>query len=128
MEDNNKKYNCFALVYKLLVDVVYLCLLSFVFLIVADSILPGFVSSRINFTGFVILILTLISFIYYIGKKYNFEFTPENNKKNWIIPVLVIISPLIILSLIKFAIWQILVLFAISSAVFIPLYKNIFSD
>lgn len=117
--------NFWKLAFKILHDVLFLFLIVFFALLAADSILPGIFSSEISFTKIIFLIFSVLGAIYYLGnKKIRLE---EKGIFRINLPIKIIFLILIIgfvaNSLIKFMIWQNIIITAVSAALLYYFYK-----
>lgn len=120
-----KDENCWKLAFKIFHDALFLLLIIFFMLLSADSVLPGIFSSEISFTKIIFLIFSVLGAIYYLGnKKIRLE------KKGIFrinLPIKIIFLILIIgfvaNSLIKFMIWQNIIITAVSAALLYYFYK-----
>jgi len=121
--------NTFLIAYKLLHDALFLLLASFIAMLVAEGALPGIVSSHISFTKIIIAILLILIFIVLIGKKFELAYASPIIKKNKLLPVLVLFAFLLIgNSLLKFALWENMVITLSTLFLFFLFYQIIFDS
>jgi hypothetical protein len=115
--------------YKLLHDALLLLLLSFISLLVAEGALPGLISSHISPVKIIIIILTVLGGIVIIGSRLGLVYARPNMKKNKLLPVLVLFTFLLIgNSLLKFALWENMIITLCTIFLFFLIYQIIFGD
>lgn len=120
--------NTSLVAYKLLHDALFLLLISFVAMLVAEGALPGIISSHVSFTRIVIAILLVLILIILIGKKFQLTYATPIIKKNKLLPVLVLFSFLLVgNSLLKFALWENMIITLSTLFLFFLFYQIIFS-
>lgn len=121
--------NIFLVAYKLLHDLLLLLLATFAATLVAEGLLPGLVSSKISFSKMTIALLLVLALIAYLGK--NLNITYKNTKKinkHKMLPALVLFSFLLIgNSLLKFTLWENIVITLVTLLIFFQLYELIFT-
>jgi hypothetical protein len=115
---------------KLLGDALKLMLFSLILILIAEAVLPGIITARINITY--VLILTMLFYFFQEKLTGQFGLSTELNKKakkkNWVVPVAVLFFVLLIIrSLIKFNVWQIILITLGIAAVSFLIYKEAFS-
>jgi len=121
--------NTFLIAYKLLHDALFLLLISFMAMLVAEGALPGIVSSHISFTRVVIMILLILIMIILIGKKFQLTYAAPIIKKNKLLPILVLFAFLLVgNSLLKFALWENMVITLSTLFLFFLFYQIIFDS
>ena len=121
--------NNIMIAYKLLHDALLLLLLSFVAILVAEGALPGLVSSHISLARLVIIILVVLGMIIFIGKNFQISYEKPNIKKSRLLPALVLFAFLLIgNSLLKFALWENLIITLSTLFLFFLFYQIIFSS
>ncbi|MFC1608689.1 hypothetical protein ACFL3M_00725 [Patescibacteria group bacterium] len=81
MKSLNKKLNT-TLVYKILIDVLILSLISFSLLLLAETILPQIIITHVSFLKLFSLVIFLLILTIYIGKKHEIEYKLELKKTN----------------------------------------------
>lgn len=120
--------NTLLVAYKLLHDVLLLLLMSFMAVLIAEGALPGIVSAHISFTFIVIVILLVLLLIILIGKKFQLTYSPPIIKKNKLLPVLILFAFLLVgNSLLKFALWENMVITLSTLFLFFLFYQTIFN-
>ena len=126
----NKKFP--ALVYKILNDILALLLIALFLFLLAESILPGIISTHFSFLKLIMIILAVLGLIIFLGKQNNFQFSGLD-KKNLLagrqIRLIVITAIIFFLalaanSLFKFSPWEILIITPLSCFVLIYFYKT----
>jgi hypothetical protein len=115
--------------YKLLYDLLLLLLLTFTAVLIAEGMLPGLISSKISFTKITIaLILTIISIIY-LGKNLNITYKQVRINKIKALPAFILLSFLLIgNSLLKFTLWENIIITLTTLLIFFLLYEIIYSS
>lgn len=117
------------IVYKLLNDILFLLLISFALFLVAESMLPGFVSVHFSIVKTAIIIFAVPGLIIYLGRKLKIEFeAPQKISKKWIIFLAIFSMLLIINSLLRFDWKEILIIALATFLIFLYLYRDIFSS
>ncbi|NTW27496.1 MAG: hypothetical protein HGA36_04185 [Candidatus Moranbacteria bacterium] len=120
--------NTFLLVYKLLYDALFLALFGFASVLVAESILPGLITSKISLLKIIITIVTILIPLLYLGKNLDITYREINIHKNKTLPIFVLFSFLLIgNSLLKFSLWENFVITLATLFVFFLLYELIFT-
>ena len=114
----------------LLRDGLKLMILVLILILIAEAVLPGIITDRINITY--IFILTV--FLYFFQEKLSSQFESntekdeKTKKRNWLVPIVILVSILLIIrSLIKFDIWQIALITLGIAIVSYLIYKEIFN-
>jgi hypothetical protein len=121
--------NTLLITYKILHDALFLLLMSFIAMLVAEGALPGIISSHISFTRVVVAILLVLLLIILIGKKFQLVYATPVIKKNKLLPVLVFFAFLLIgNSLLKFALWKNIVITLSTLFLFFLFYQIIFES
>lgn len=129
MQKLNISKNTYLVIYKLLHDALALVLGSFVLMLFAEGLLPGIVSSHISMARIVVLLIFILGSIVWIGHKFDIVYDAPKIRKNKIIPILILFSFLLIgNSMLKFALWQNILITLITLSFFFLLYKQIFSS
>lgn len=75
----NKNY--LTVIYKLLNDLLFICLIFFFFMLIGESLLPGIISTRISFSIIIVMILLDMLSIRKLGVFLNIENKNKTNKK-----------------------------------------------
>ena len=120
--------NTFLIAYKLLHDALFLLLMSFIAVLIAEGALPGIVSAHISFTRIVIAILLVLLLIILIGKKFQLTYATPIIKKNKLLPVLILFAFLLLgNSLLKFALWENMIITLSTLFLFFLFYQIIFN-
>lgn len=130
MENDGIKKNLGVILFKLLNEVFFVFSIFFILALMAEAVLPGLISSKINFTKMSLLIFLNFIALIYLGKKYDFEFKKIETKKGRIVLVSAILLLLIpvYFSLWGFGFWEIAVILPLTLFLFFYLYKIIFSE
>lgn len=119
----------FLITYKLLYDALLLALITFFGLLVAEGILPGFVSSHVSLARVAMFIVLLLGAIAALGGKLQITYAAPTIKKNKLVPVLILLTFLMIgNSLLKFSFWENLVITISTIVLFLMLYQLIIWD
>jgi hypothetical protein len=102
----NHKQNL-LLTYKLLYDVAFILLFLFSCLTIAEGLLPNFLSSHLNTTSLILVLLLILIAIGKLGEKLNLHYSIISIRKKKSIPFLVIIIILLLGgSILKFPLWE----------------------
>ncbi len=119
----------FIIVYKLLYDVIFLLLISFIAMLVTEGALPGLVSSHISLTKIALVIFLILGCTIFIGKNLHIAYEKPAIKKNRLLPVLILLAFLLIgNSLLKFAFWENIIITLVILFLFFLFYQAIFED
>lgn len=120
--------NTLLLAYKLLHDALFLLLIYFLGMLIAEGALPGVVSSHLSFTRVVIAILLILLLIISIGKKLQITYEAPIIQKNRLLPALVLLAFLLLgNSLLKFAFWENIIITLSTLFLFFLFYQIIFN-
>lgn len=93
--------------YKLLHDLSFILLVFFAGLLIAEGILPGFLSSHINIPLLVLLMLIALGLIGKISRNLDINYPPVSIRKNKSIPFLITIIILLLgSSMLKLSLWM----------------------
>jgi hypothetical protein len=112
----------------LLRDGLKLMILALILILIAEAVLPGIITDRINITYIFILTILLYFFQEKLTDKFDTEVADRVKKRSWIAPVAISVYALLIVrSLIKFEIWQIALIALGTTAVSFLIYKEIFN-
>lgn len=125
---SNKTINPWLIVsYKLLHDIIFLLSTVFALLLIAEGIVPGFISAHLNTTKMAIIIFAVLGVIIYLGRKLKIKFEAlQQMSKKWIIFLAIFSMLLIINSLLRFD-WKEIIIIALATfLVFFYLYREIF--
>lgn len=89
------------LIYKLLNDALLMWIVVFAGLVIAEGLIPGFLSAYLSFTKMILALFFILALIAFLGKRNGvaFEFSPGNGlKKNKLVIILLIASFLLIVN------------------------------
>ena len=121
----SKDENFWKFVFKILHDILFLILILFFALLIAESALPGIFSAAISFTKIIFFIFSVLGIIYCLGiKKINLE-DKGAFRINFAMKIifLILITVFLANALLKFMIWQNIIITAVSVALFYFFYK-----
>jgi hypothetical protein len=115
-----------VLLYKILNDTLFLLLIAYALLLIADSLIPGFISNIFSFTRMTLLVFANLGLVIYLGKINNVSFPVLEIKKNklWLIVSLILFTLLIVRALYKFSVWEIVVIVISSLAILLLFCYN----
>jgi len=116
---NNKIF----IVYKLLGDILTLTFFAWAFFILAENILPGFISIHLSFLKLTLFTLTIAFLMSFLGKKLALTFTPQKTNKVLLFIVVIFFVSNLFLSLIKFNSPEIVVITIISGLICFISYR-----
>ncbi|GBE16728.1 hypothetical protein BMS3Abin15_00550 [bacterium BMS3Abin15] len=121
--------NIVKITYKLLNETLLLLLLIYGLILIAEGVIPGFVTSHLSFMELTLVIFANLGAIIYLGKKNDFLYADFDIKHSKMIFVLVALSFLLIgNSLLKFNLLENLVITLVSLSIFYYFYKIIFME
>ena len=121
--------NIYLITYKLLYDALLLALVSFAAMLVAEGLIPGFVSAHISLARVMVVIILILGAISWLGSKFQITYDAPTIKKNKLLPFLVLASFLLIgNSMLKFTLWVNITITLIVLLIFFLLYQLIFSE
>ena len=114
-----------ALLYKIFNDTLFLLLIAYALLLLAEGLIPGFSASFLSFTKMTLLIFANLGLVIYLGKINNVSFPSLEIKKNklWFAFFLIFFTFLLIRALYKFSVWEIVIIIITSLAILYYLYK-----
>jgi len=119
----------FVIGYKLLHDALFLFLLAFISMLVAEGALPGIISSHISLTKVSLAIFLIIGATIFIGKNLHITYQNPPVKKNKLLPVLILLAFLLVgNSLLRFALWENVVITLIVLFLFLLFYQMFFEN
>lgn len=119
--------NAFLITYKILHDAMLLILLTFAGLLFTDALLPGLVTSKVSFTKVAIALTMITILIAYLGKKFEISYKEIKPNGSKVLPVLILFSFLLIgNSMLKFTLWQNIIITMTTLFIFFLLYELIF--
>jgi len=121
--------SAFIIMYKLLHDALFLLLISFITLLVAEGALPGLVSSHISLSKVALAIFLTLGCTIFIGKNLKIIYDKPAIKKNRLLPALIFLAFLLIgNSLLKFALWENIAITLVVLLLFFLFYRIIFEN
>lgn len=118
--------NTWAVIYKLLADVMFLLLALFFLALVADGIIPGIVSRHISFLKITLLVIFNLAALYAIGNYAEISVREQKNNKKTLIFLGGMAILLIFNSLFKLNIYLAVFISIIAVFAFYSLYRNFF--
>lgn len=122
---NSKQFSILA--YKLLHDSLIWLLISFFMALLLEAVLPGMVSQNKGFLIISFLIFANFWVISYFGKKLDVSLI--KSEKNHLFPLVILFSFLLIgNSLLKFSLWQNILITSATLLIFFFLFHNIFPN
>ena len=117
------------LAYKLLYDMLLLGLITLTGVLLADGLLPGLLTSKISFSKIIIAIIAILASIAYLGKKLDLVYSQVKTNHGKTLPALVLFSFLLVgNSLLKFTLWENIMITLTTLFVFFLFYELIFHD
>lgn len=118
--------NELLLAYKLLHDLLSLLLLTFAGILIAEGLLPGLISSKIGIGKLMIFIIIVLATIAWLGKNLDLTYAKIKINKNKILPPVILLSFLLIgNSLLKFTLWENLIITLATLFIFFLIYEII---
>lgn len=99
----NKNY--LLIIYKLLVDSLFIALIFFILALIAEGVLPGIVTSHVGFSKIIVFIGSALLGSYFLARIAGISFKRKPSNKKTAIFMLFIIILLIFNSLIKISIF-----------------------
>lgn len=122
------KKDTILIAYKLLHDLLALLLFTFTATLVAEGLLPGLVSSKISFSKMTITLFGVLAAIAYLGKNLNITYDTVKINKNKNLPLIILLSFLLIgNSMLKFTLWENILITLVTLFIFSQLYEIIFA-
>jgi hypothetical protein len=111
--------------YKILNDILWLLIISYILLLISEGIIPGLISAYMSFTRLTFIIFAVLGATAYLGKTNDIRFE-FGSKKTVLFYGLVIFSVILIInSLLKFAWWEIAAITISSIFLLFYLDKNL---
>jgi|GEM_PF-1019089 len=111
------------LIYKISQDILLLTILSFVAALFLEAVLPGMVSGNNGFFIVSAFAFAAISSLATIGKKLNIGF--QHEKKQRFLPLILVVAFILIgNSMLKFALWENLLITTATLLIFFILYHS----
>ena len=119
----------FIVAYKLLHDALFLLLISFVAMLIAEGVLPGIISSHISLLKITLAIFLVLGFLIFVGKNLSIAYSQQTVKKNRLLPALIFLAFLLIgNSLLKFAFWENIIITLVVLFLFFLFYQSILEN
>lgn len=119
--------NFLTLIYKLLHDTFFILLFSFTLILIAEGLLPGIASSHLSLAKMAIGLLATLGGIIAIGRKIEYVYPKTRLNKSKLLPFLIIMSFLLIgTSLLRFALWENILITILTLFFFILFYHLLF--
>lgn len=119
--------NFLTLIYKLLHDTFFILLFSFTLILIAEGLLPGIASSHLSLAKLAIGLLATLGGIIAIGRKIEYVYPKTRLNKSKLLPFLIIMSFLLIgTSLLRFALWENILITILTLFFFILFYHLLF--
>jgi phosphatidylglycerophosphate synthase len=116
------------LIYKLLYDFLFLLILSFIALLFVKGSLPELLPAYISFMRLTVAIMLTTLAIVQIGRRLEITYAKTQLRKNKLLPFLILLFFLLIgNSLLKFALWENILITLLTLLVFFLFYKILFS-
>jgi hypothetical protein len=123
-----KNKNVMVVAYKLAHDLLFMLLLTLGAALLSQAVIPGILSSHISFEKLAIALLLLIAAITWLGKKLDFAYPATRLHRNKAIPLFLIFAFVLIGdSMLKFPMWQNLIITIVMLIIFLLFYQIIFS-
>ncbi|MEI7620978.1 MAG: hypothetical protein WCJ51_00420 [Candidatus Moraniibacteriota bacterium] len=124
---NNK--NFLTLLYKLLHDCLFILLFSFAGVLIVEGLLPGLATSHLSLAKLAIVLVGVILGIVSLGKKLEITYPKTRLSKSRLLPLLIIVSFLLTSnSLLRFALWQNILITILSLCFFLLFYHLLFAN
>ena len=126
---NLSNRNFLTLVYKLLHDALFILLFSFTAILVAEGLLPGLASSHLSPARVAIVLVSTLFGIATLGKKLDLTYPKIRLNQSRLLPILIVVSFLLIgNSLLRFQLWQNILITLLTLFFFILFYHLLFSE
>jgi cell division protein FtsW (lipid II flippase) len=112
-------------------DILIAFLITYFFLLIPEIVLPGIVSSHFSPKYFLVLVLAVAGLHTWLSQK---NLPPENNlrfrtiSKNILNAILFVIAAMLILSLYKMSVWEIVVTVALSMGLLVSTGKMLLEE
>ncbi len=121
--------NFLTLLYKLLHDALFILLFSFTLILIAEGLLPGLASSHLSPARIAIVLVATLLGIATLGKKLDLTYPKIRLNQSRLLPVLIVVSFLLIgNSLLRFQLWQNILITLLTLFFFILFYHLLFSE
>jgi hypothetical protein len=123
------KKETFLIIYKLLYDSLLLACLTFGGALLIEGLLPGMLAGKVSFTRIVVAIIAILAAIIYLGKNLDITYEQAKLHKGKALSALVLFSFLLIgNSLLKFSLWENIIITLTTLLVFFLFYELIFNS
>jgi hypothetical protein len=123
-----KNKNLQLLGYKILYDINFVVIITALFSVIAEAIIPGFLSAHLSLLRIFLVLFFLILLHGYLGEKLKIEYAQKTSKKSASAALSLMFLFLIIgNSMLKFALWQNLIITLSTIAIAFLLYRTIIS-
>lgn len=123
MERNNFLKNLNLFLFKTISELMLILIVIFLLGLMAEIILPGIASSKINFTKFGLIIFFGLSFVIFTGNKYELKFSEKRPKKTAIFLAAAFLLFIFFLSLLGFAKLEIIIILFLTLLIICYFYK-----
>lgn len=127
MERNNFLKNLSLFLFKIMSELVLILIVLFLLGLAAENVLPGTISSKLNFTKFSLLILLGLSLVIFIANKYDFSFPENKSKKIAVLFSVIFLIFIFSLSLLGFAKLEIIIILFLMLLILYYFYKILIS-
>jgi hypothetical protein len=128
MDKRNFLKNITVILFKLSCELILVLAFLFILGLAAESVLPGIISERLNFTKFGLLIFLILIMIIYAGKRYDLYFTRKKASLVIVAPLVFFFFFIIGFSLIGFTGWEIAVTVILTLAIIFYFYKILVTE
>jgi hypothetical protein len=116
------------LAYKILYDLIFLAIVTAFVSLIAEAVIPGLLSSHLSPLRIFVLLFFLLFITSLLGKKLGISYLAKTSKKSpWAALAVIFLFLLIGNSMLKFALWQNLVITLATIAIAFLLYKTLIS-
>lgn len=126
-QNTQASQQAWLLCYRLLREVIFLALLGFFGLMLLEGIMPGFVSTHINFAKYIFSVGLLIIGHQTIEKRFHIQENAPYYYKIFFWIALVVAGLLLLNSLLKFPFYAISIIFILTSAIAYMLKQEFFA-
>ncbi len=121
--------NFLILVYKLLHDTLFILLFSFTGILIVEGLLPGLATTHLSLARIAIALAAILTSIVLLGKKLDYVYPKTRLSKSKLLPFLIVVSFLLIgNSLLRFKLWENIVITILTLFVFILFYHLLISS
>jgi hypothetical protein len=116
-----------VLLYKIFNDTLFLLIVAFALLLLADGLIPGFAGSYFSFNKIILLIFINLGAVIYLGKKNGVSFSPLDIKKNklWLAAFVIFFTFLLIRALYKFSVWETVIIVISSLVILYLIFRHV---